>query len=714
MRGRGDEKQEPWLLIKERDDEARPAAEFDVVEALPDSVLSGAAAKTEPTKKTPAKKAAAKKAPAKKATARKKTASPAVPQGAEPAPLPLALSPQLATLVDAMPETGEWIWEVKFDGYRLLARIDGDDVRLFTRNGHDWSAKMKDLVAAIRALGLPSGWLDGEIVVQGEHGTPDFQLLQNAFDASRTESIQYFFFDLPFFAGHDLRAVPLNERRALLRQLLDAAPAGGPLHFSEDFAASAKDLLHTACELRLEGIIGKRADSTYSTRRSPAWIKLKCTRRQEFVIGGYTDPKGSRAGLGSLLLGIHDPNGRLRYAGNVGTGFDQKMLKSLAAKLAPLRADRTPFFELPQGIKGHWVRPKLVAEVSFGEWTKEGRIRHSVFHALRSDKPPEAITKEVPKPVAEATPAAKKRGAKAKPAAAVPDGWRITHPERVIDARSGFTKLDLVQYYARAAPAMLPHLIGRPVSLVRGPQGVGGELFFQKHADKMQMPGVVQLDPKYDTDHQALLEVNSLEGLLGAAQMNVIEFHTWNATTKAIEKPDRMTFDLDPGEGLAWPRMIEAAQLTKALLDELGLVSFLKTSGGKGLHVVVPITPRLGWDVVKDFSQAVVRHLAATLPDRFVAKSGPKNRVGKIFPDYLRNGRGATTVSAWSVRARPGLGVSVPVDWSELEGLRSGAQWTVANVDERLAMADAWAGYAKTRQTLSGAMKALGFEAVAA
>ncbi len=712
MRGRGDEKQEPWLLIKERDDEARPAAEFDVVEALPDSVLSGAAAKKAPAKKTPVKKAAASKATVKQA--RKKTASPDVPlpQGAEPAPLPLALSPQLATLVDAMPETGEWIWEVKFDGYRLLARIDGDDVRLFTRNGHDWSARMLGLVAAIRALGLPSGWLDGEIVVQGEHGTPDFQLLQNAFDVSRTESIQYFFFDLPFFAGHDLRAVPLSERRALLRQLLDAAPADGPLHFSEDFAASAKDLLHTACELRLEGIIGKRADSTYSTRRSPAWIKLKCTKRQEFVIGGYTDPKGSRAGLGSLLLGIHDPNGRLRYAGNVGTGFDQTMLKSLAAKLAPLRADRTPFFELPQGIKGHWVRPKLVAEVSFGEWTKEGRIRHSVFHALRSDKPPEAITKEVPKPVAAAAPAAKKRGT--KPAAAVPDGLRITHPERVIDARSGFTKLDLVQYYARAAPAMLPHLIGRPVSLVRGPQGVGGELFFQKHADRMQMPGVVQLDPKYDTDHQALLEVNSLEGLLGAAQMNVIEFHTWNATTKAIEKPDRMTFDLDPGEGLAWPRMIEAAQLTKALLDELGLQSFLKTSGGKGLHVVVPLTPRLGWDVVKDFSQAVVRHLAATLPDRFVAKSGPKNRVGKIFPDYLRNGRGATTVAAFSVRARPGLGVSVPVAWSELEGLRSGAQWTVANVDERLAMADAWAGYVKTRQTLSGAMKALGFELAAA
>jgi len=701
MRGRGDERQEPWLLIKERDDAARPAIEFDVVAALPDSVLSGAAA----MKKAPPVKNAAAKTVAKKRTRR----TTPLPEGAVPGELPLTLSPQLATLVEAMPATGEWIWEVKFDGYRLLARVDGDDVRLFTRNGHDWSARLEGLVSALRALHLPSGWFDGEIVVQGDDGAPDFQALQNAFDASRTDAIQYFFFDLPYAAGHDLRAVPLRERRALLRRLLDAAPADGPLHFSEDFAASARDLLHTACELRLEGIIGKRADASYTSRRSGAWIKLKCTKRQEFVIGGYTDPKGSRAGFGSLLLGIHDARGRLRYAGNVGSGFDQKTLTTLAAKLEPLRTQRTPFFELPREVKGHWVRPRLIAEVSFGEWTKEGRIRHAVFHALRTDKPPESVTREVARPVA--TPAPNKRGANArKPVANALAGVRISNPQRVIDPASGFTKLDLVQYYARVAPLMLPHLAKRPVALLRGPRGVSGNLFFQKHADKTQLPGVVQLDPTLDPDHPPLLEVNSLEGLVGAAQMNVIEFHTWNATTKAIERPDRMAFDLDPGEGLAWPRMIEAAQLVKALLDELGLASFLKTSGGKGLHVVVPLAPRHGWDTVKDFSQAVVQHLALTLPDRFVARSGPKNRVGKVFADYLRNGRGATTVAAFSARARPGLGVSVPLAWDELDALGSGAQWSVANIDERLAGPDPWAGYAKVRQGLSKAMKALGFE----
>ncbi len=386
MRGRGNERQEPWLLIKERDETARPAAEYDVTEALPDSVNANGGAH--------ASRKAAKESvtPKQKTTSRDVEAAP-LPDGARRAKLPLALAPQLATLVDAAPSRGDWIYEIKFDGYRVLARVDGDDVRLFTRRGHDWTSKLKHLAQAVAALRLPNGWIDGEIVIEAGQGRTDFQALQNAFDTAATADIHYLVFDLPYYADHDLRDVPLRERRNLLRRLM-TANASGYLKFSEDFEADPASLLEAACQLRLEGVIGKRADSPYVSARSPTWIKLKCTQRQEFVIGGYTDPKGSRTGIGSLLLGVHDMQGRLIYAGNVGTGFDHKTLNDLHAKLSALKTSKPPFHQLPTGVKGHWVSPKLVAEVSFGEWTQDGRIRHSVFHGLRTDKLPEKITKE--------------------------------------------------------------------------------------------------------------------------------------------------------------------------------------------------------------------------------------------------------------------------------------------------------------------------------
>ncbi|MEF7612401.1 DNA ligase D [Aquincola sp. MAHUQ-54] len=694
MRGKGSGKQVPWLLIKEADDYARPAAEYNVVAAAPGSVLG-----------TSSRAAAATPASAAKAGMRRKP---------KPDPLPLTLAPQLATLVDALPAEGEWIYEIKFDGYRLLARVDGEDVRLFTRNGHDWTSKLRPLAQAVAGLGLRSGWLDGEIVVQDAQGVPDFQQLQNAFDQRKPQGILYFLFDAPYLDGQDLRAAPLRERRERLRAVLEAAGPQSALRFSEDFVVEPAHLLHTACQMRMEGVIGKRADAPYTSGRGRTWIKLKCQQRQEFVIGGYTDPKGSRQGLGALLLGVHDAAGALQYAGNVGTGFDQRTLADLARQLARLHAEQSPFDALPAGVKGHWVKPKLVAEVSFAEWTKEGRVRQAVFHGLRSDKPPRAIGRE--HAVAPPAPgAARGRPAKAGAPAArrrsvLPEGLRLTHAERVIDASTGITKRELAEYAARAASRLLPQLRGRPVSLVRAPAGIGGELFFQKHDDTGKMAGMRQLDPALDPGHAPLMEIASLTALLGAVQMNVIELHTWNATVRSIERPDRMTFDLDPGEGLAWPRMLEAAHLVKALLDELGLQSLLKTSGGKGLHVVVPFKPSLGWVAVKALSQRIVQHLAATLPDRFVAKSGPRNRVGKIFVDYLRNGRGATTVAAWSPRARPGIGVSVPVHWEELDGLTSGAHWTLRNIDERLAMPDPWAqGAALRRQTLRTAMRVLDF-----
>ena len=714
INARRDERQEPWLLIKENDEEARPATEYDIVSELPESVLS-----------KPLPRKAAKKT-AKKATTKTKGAD--LPAQAVPARLPLSFFPQLATLVDEPPQSGGWIYEVKFDGYRIVARIDGDDIRLFTRNGNNWTSRLATLRDELAKLGIGEAWIDGEIAVLDEKGHPSFQLLQGAFDASKTRDIVFYVFDLPYFGGYDLRRVPCIERRAILRAVMDKSPTPH-VRFSEHFEGDGASLLKGACEQGLEGLIAKRADSAYASNRSAQWIKLKCTKRQEFVIVGYTDPKGSRSGFGSLLLGIHDAEGKLRYSGNVGTGFNDNLLRSLKEKLAALDTARAPIDPVPRGVKGHWVKPKLVAEVAFTEWTSDGRVRHPVFHGLRTDKDPSTITVE--KPIDLPSPKARKRevqnkGARTRhvpppkltEAMMRPDdadaggtvrGIKVTHPERVIDTASGATKLDLVRYYDRIAEHALPHLIARPVALVRAPYGVAGELFFQKHGDTVKVPGIKLLDPKYWPEHDPMLEIDTPEALVAAAQMNMVELHTWNSTTKAIDKPDRMLFDLDPGKGIEWPTLVEATELTKKFLDMLGLGSFLKTSGGKGLHIVVPLTPKDGYDTVKDFSQAVVVHLARTLPKLFVSKAGEQNRVGRIFIDYLRNGIGATTAAAFSARARPGLGVSVPVKWSELGDLEGASQWNIFSVHERLSKqrADPWKDYAKTRQTIGAALKRL-------
>lgn len=695
MRKEENKKQEPWLLIKEKDEYVRSSREYSVVDEMPDSV---AELDLPDPSKAPAMLESG--SPKSSSISRKGTKT-ALPDNARKADLPHTLTPELATLVDEPPlDPEEWIYEIKFDGYRMLSRIEGGEVRLITRNGNDWSRKLPHLVKALAKLKLKSSWLDGEIALLDENGIPDFQSLQNAFDSAHTERIIYYLFDVPFYDGYDLRNASLVERRALLQKLFEA-PIPNEIRFSDVFDASPAKILDSACRLGLEGVIGKRKTSVYVSRRSQDWIKLKCKNRQEFVIGGYTDPKGTRKGIGSLLLGFYDEDRKLRYAGNVGAGFSDKTLQDLRAKLDRIASTDSPFVKA-SGIdkNAHWVEPRLIAEVSFSEWTRGGHIRHSVFHGLRSDKKADVIVREKPMhPAAESA-----------PASAIPKTLKVTNPDRVIDPSTGFTKIDLIRYYSLVAPLMLPHLARRPVSLVRAPEGVSGELFFQKHWEKENMAGVEQLDPSLDPDHPPLLEISTAEGLLSAAQMNVIEFHTWNATRNAIGKPDRVTFDLDPGSGVEWPIIQEAAQLVNVFLKELGLKSFLKTSGGKGLHIIVPIRRLRDWDTVKGFSQAIVQHLAKTIPTRFAAKSGPRNRVGKIFIDYLRNGFGATTVSAWSVRARPGLGVSVPLAWEELSSLKSSACWSASNIHERLDKGnDPWADYAEMNQSIVPAMKKLGF-----
>jgi bifunctional non-homologous end joining protein LigD len=613
----------------------------------------------------------------------------------------------------------------------MLTRVEGKDIRLITRNGNDWTDKLKPLQQEIRRMKLPDGWYDGEIVVHDENGKPDFNLLQLAFDGSNSAQIVYFVFDVPYYKGYDLRDVRLDARRPLLEEVLAARPST-IVRFSAEFGTDPSQLVVAACRIGLEGVIGKRRDSRYVTRRSPEWIKLKCGQRQEFVIGGYTDPHGARTGIGSLLLGYYDDKGVLRYAGNVGSGFNGASLRHLRAVLEEIETDRNPF--PPRAVPGrtnHWVKPDLVAEVSFSEWTATDSIRHPVFQGLRKDKPAQSVVREQPrhmqaqaqeaKPQEDAPAAAKparKRAAKPAPAGEdtlpgnLPATFKVTHGERVMDAESGVTKVEMVRYYALVGELMMEHLKDRPVSLVRAPAGVGGELFFQKHVvDTAKMPGVVQMDQALDPEHPRMTQIATVEGLLSCAQWNVVEIHSQNATGRRYDTPDRIVFDLDPGEGVEWSKVQEAAQLVRAFLQDLGLNPFLKTSGGKGLHVVVPIKPKLDWDTVKDFSHAIVNHLAKTLPDRFSAKSGAKNRVGRIFIDYLRNGRGATTVAAWSARTRPGLGISVPVRWEELPKLKSGSQWTVRTVHTRLDEGNApWADYDKSATTLTQAMKTLGFK----
>jgi bifunctional non-homologous end joining protein LigD len=678
------DRQEAWILFKKRDRQARPRAQYDVVSALPDSVIA------KPLKAEPV------------------TTEQGLPAGAVQAPMPAKLAPQLPTLAAAAPTSDEWIWELKFDGYRLMARIEGAKVQLITRGGHDWSAKMPALVQAVAALGLGSAWLDGEIVVIGPQGTPDFGALQNAIDKPRSAPIDYFLFDVPYLEGYDLRQVPLVARRQVLQRLLADRPQER-LRFSAAFEADPAAILESARRMGLEGVIAKRKDAPYESRRTETWLKLKNKLRQEFVVAGYTDRSSGEAEVGALLLGVHDSEGALRYVGNVGTGWDAKTATALKKQLARMEVAASPFGEQPlpptrwgtRNQPPRWVQPRLVAEVEFSDWTADQQVRHAKFIALRADKAAAEVQRE--NAVMPAGPALVPAGT------SIVDGIKVSHPDRVVDPASGVTKLELVRYYESVADWMLPHLKGRPCSLVRGPQGVAGELFYQKHLNEQPIAQVRELPAELWPGHASLLEVPSRKALVAAAQMNVIEFHTWNALARKIGQPDRVIFDLDPGDGVHWQHVREAAMLVRGMLTELGLHSWLKTSGGKGLHLVVPLIPRAGWDTVKAFSEAVVQHLAKVIPQRFVAKSGAGNRVGRIFVDYLRNSHGATTAAAYSARSRPGLGVSMPISWDDLAALKSSDQWTVRAAREYLSFqkSDPWAEYWVCMQTLDAGLEAL-------
>jgi bifunctional non-homologous end joining protein LigD len=810
MGGRRNDGEDNWLLIKEKDDEARPGSGDSIVVERPESVETGKSleeiaddparvwqsdrpAAQDPAAtfkekirqvahaagkkaKAPAKRAAkaAAPSPAVSKPAKRSQASQSSPAsalaslpGARRAPLPAGgIEPQLATLVDQPPRDAGWIHEIKYDGYRALLEIDGADVHLYTRRGNDWTPRFQTVAAAARDLPAKQALLDGEVVVLLPDGTTSFQALQNALAEERPGELVYFAFDLLYLDGYDLRGAPLAARKEALGGLLAGLPGDGSIRYGEHIAGRGEDFFRQACGFALEGVVAKRADLPYRSGRSKDWLKVKCIKRQELVIVGYTDPEGSRTGFGALLLAVHDDAGALVFAGKVGTGFDQAALVDLHRRLAKIERKTPAFEKAPRGAearRSHWVEPQLVGEVVFTEWTKDGILRHPSFQGLREDKDPAEIVRERPEPAAAAAAAtseaesAAKRAAKTKPAkapaagktaagaaaktagtkgrkpagrspeatakpdgrspepAARPDvppkktakgeeivgGVRITHPERVLYPGQGLTKRDLALYYERVADWILPYLADRPLTLVRCPEGQAKECFYQKHVSYQFPASIARVDVGEAQPYGA---VRDLSGLVALVQMGALELHIWGSHVDRLEQPDYIVFDLDPDEGLAWERVVEGARAVKARLEELGLATFLKTTGGKGLHVVSPLARRLGWDEVKAFTKAVSESIVHDEPQRYTSMLPKVRRQGKIFIDYLRNGRGATSIAAYSTRARPGAPVSAPLFWEELDDPEiRGNTFTVENLPARLdaLKSDPWEGFAKARRAIT-------------
>lgn len=608
-------------------------------------------------------------------------------KGARKAILPPFVEPALATLVDEVPSGDGWLYEIKHDGYRMQARIDGGSVKLLSRSGLDWTAKFQPTALALKAMKLPSALIDAEIVVETESGVSDFSALQQALAAGETGSVVFHAFDLLYLDGSDIRALPLAERKDLLLQTLDDAPPGGRIRFSEHLAADGAAMARHACRLGLEGIVAKRADSPYRSGRTDHWRKFKCTRSEEFVVAGYMPSTTATRSVGSLILGTRE-DGTLVHVGRVGTGFRDKVARDLWTELEPLRIPSPPFdAEIPPLARrnARWVEPRLVCEVTFRGWTADDQLRHASFKTLRGDVRPDEVVREK-----------KPSRPNARPRKSSEVAVALTHPDRVLWPDVGLTKEGLAEYYAEVADHVLPHVVDRPLSLLRCPDGVKS-CFYQKHA-------WAGLDERYirSVDGEKAVVIRDREGLRALVQASVLEIHPWGSTASDPDRPDRLVFDLDPGEGVGWSDLVAGALAVRERLSALGFATFVKTTGGKGLHVVVPIEPGAGWDEAKAFTKRIASEMAKDAPDRYVATVSKKARDGRIYVDYLRNQRGATAVAAFSTRARPGAPVSVPVDWDELPSLGSGARFGVASVPGRLAALkrDPWAGFGRAARPL--------------
>ena len=697
MGGKAANERKPnWLLIKEHDEFERRAEDPSVTEEEPNSVVTGRSleqiAKSEDhvwnSKDTATGNAWYRKgSPAVGAKARVADFGSALKK-APKENLPDFIAPELALQSETAPAGDGWLHELKLDGYRIQARKDGARkdgarVQLRTRTGLDWTHRMKAIAALVAALPVETAIFDGEVVVLAENGTTSFADLQAAFQEGEKKPLTYFVFDLLHLNGHSLRGLPLHERKKLLEKAM--SDSGEFLRFSEHIVGGGGEVFKRACELHAEGIVSKRAASKYASGRGGDWLKLKCVHVQEFVIGGFTLPSNGSHGVGALLLGYYD-EGRLIYAGRTGTGFTQKTHRVLRDQLDELRQKTNPFEKPPaEALRGAiWVQPTLVAQVNFATWTADNLVRQASFKGLREDKPAAEVHREEPKVgprgggarrashATGAGVAAKVAGKEATTplkSATANAPVRLTHPEKIFDEESQLTKQQLADYYWTVAPHMLPHIAGRPLSLVRCPEGSGKQCFFQKHVNHTLPPGVgaVDVPDKKTGKIEPYITLSSAEALAGLAQMGVLEVHPWGSRNDDLEHPDRIIIDLDPDAAISWPRLAESAAEVRKQLKGLGLESFLKSTGGKGLHVVVPIVPEYDWAAIKQLAHAFVLQMEKEQPALYLTKMSKAARKGRIFLDYLRNERGATAVAAFSPRARPGAPVSLPLHWSDLK-----------------------------------------------
>ncbi len=751
MGGRAAQEKKPnWLLIKEHDEYERKPDEPSVTETEPNSVVTGRdlpgiaqdqdhvwdsnhglAADERAKEATAPTRAAAR-------SARTKPAKVSPPPNTPREPLPDFVPPQLASQVDQPPTGPEWIHELKLDGYRIQARVDHGQPSLMTRKALDWTHRMPSLVASLKQLPAKTALLDGEVVVLDEAGISSFADLQSAFQEGSRSELIYYLFDLLHLDGHSLRDLPLVTRKEKLKELLAGFDPAGNIRFSDHLDDGGEQMFSEACRLGAEGILCKEAESRYISGRSASWLKVKCSRQQEFVVGGFTLPTGGGDGLGSLLLGYYR-DGKLIYAGRTGTGFTQSSQRKIRERLEPLRTKDMPFAKVEAAARRDaiWVEPKLVAEVAFRTWTRDGIVRQASFKGLREDKPPTEVGREQSQDVdaltaqaeAEISPAdkssepsqdretsatadqtsatrkPKKKAAKAaaaqpakpaadqeakpavkkprKPKAAtadadtsrenapvpLPAGFRLTHPDKVLDAESGLTKRTLIEYYAATANRILPQISDRPLSIVRCPNGTSAKCFFQKHV-KAGLPedvGSIEIADKRSGVPEPYITLSTPKALLEIAQMSVMELHPWGSKNGDYEHPDRLIFDLDPDAAIAWPTLAETAEKVRLVLQTIGLRSFLKSTGGKGLHIVAPIEPDYDWQMLKEFAHAFVLAMELENPKLYLTKMSKAARKDRIYLDYLRNERGATAVAPWSPRNRSGVPVSLPMAWSDLQ-----------------------------------------------
>ena len=681
------EKQEAWLLFKSQDEVARSADEPSVLETMPLSAASGRtmeAIAVDQDRVWSSGRGEITPKPAQRPRRRKPVVDAGSLPKAKSGDMPRFVEPCLPSTAERAPSGRDWVHEIKYDGYRIQARIEGGRVALLTRQGLDWTSKFPNVARELANLPVGSALIDGEIVVHTESGAASFTALVDALKDGGSRAFVFHVFDLLHLDGFDVTGAPLTARKEALGKIVEAAGDRGCMRFSEHLDGDGDTIFRHACRLGLEGIVSKKGSAAYRSGRGKTWLKVRCAESGPFVVAGFMPSSVAKNSIGALALGEF-VEGRLVPSGHVGTGFTADEARQIWERLEPLRTKNAPLKDATAEAKGvRWIEPRLIAEIEYRGRTSAGLIRHAAYKGFLEAREPRTAV----------------RSPSHAPAAPAPVSVRLTNPGRLLWPDAGITKQGLADFYAEIAGWILPHVAGRPLSLVRCPQGVGHECFFQKHrwaglGDKVRLVPV-------PGDHEPMVAIDDLAGLLELVQASVLEIHPWGSRSDRPEQPDRIIMDLDPGEDVPWEAVVEAAFEVRKRLSEQGLQSFVKTTGGKGLHVVLPLDPGPTWDHAKAFALSISERMAADFPDRYTDNMAKRLRRGRIYVDYLRNGMGATAVGAYSTRARPGAAVSTPLAWEELRTGISAAHFTVENLPRRLAYLerDPWEGFDDLRQGL--------------